>query len=225
MSLLRHTASIDGRTGEHLPDPGGVSKGHAVAARSDVYAPAPLPGLEGLGEEALLVIDTHLDLGPFRLVRGHRHAIILQELKAAFAHPCVTIENIVEGIGPPETKAPPRAPRRSRPVDRPFRERVARGVHPPIRGVDARDLSAAPQGRGPQCTAMPARGACDVRPGARAITRGKENVDETLPRHPGTRNCVGSADGRGSSRIGSPDAESDWRFRARRTRRRTRDPE
>ena len=107
MSLLRHSAWIHGRTGEQLWDPGGMPNGHAVYAISYVYAPAPLPGLEGLPDGALLVIDTHLDLGPFRLERGmsareHGYAYTHHELKAAFEHPCVTRERIVEGIEPPE---------------------------------------------------------------------------------------------------------------------------
>ena len=70
MSLLRHTAWIHGSTGERLPDPGEVPNGHAVYAESYVYAPAPLPGPEALPDGARLVIDTDLDLGPFRLERA-----------------------------------------------------------------------------------------------------------------------------------------------------------
>ena len=107
MSLLRHTAWIHGSTGEKLPDPGEVPHGHAVYAKSYVYAPASLPELEGLPDGARLVIDTDLDLGPFRLERGlsareHGYAYTLHELKAAFEHPSVTRERIVEGIAAPE---------------------------------------------------------------------------------------------------------------------------
>ena len=107
MSLLRHTTWIHGSTGEWLPDPGEAPNGHAVHARSYVYAPAWLPGLEGLPDGARLVIDSALDLGPFRLERGlrareHGYAYTLHELKAAFEHPSVTRKRIVEGIDPPE---------------------------------------------------------------------------------------------------------------------------
>ena len=107
MSLLRQTAWIHGSTGGKLRDPGEMPNGHAVYAGSYVYAPAPLPGLEGLPDGALLVIDTDLDLGPFRLERGmsareHGYAYTHHELKAAFEHPRVTRERIVEGIDPPE---------------------------------------------------------------------------------------------------------------------------
>ena len=107
MSLLRHTAWSPGSTGERLPDPGEMPNEHAEFAKSYVYAPAWLPGLEGLPDGARLVIDSALDLGPFRLERGmsareHGYAYTLHELKAAFEHPSVTRERIVEGSGPPE---------------------------------------------------------------------------------------------------------------------------
>ena len=105
MSLLRHNTWIDGRTGEWVPEPDWVPNGHAVTARSCTYAPAPLSGLEGLPDGALLVIDSDLDLGPFRLersMREHRYTYTLHELKAAFAHPHVTRERVAQGIGPPE---------------------------------------------------------------------------------------------------------------------------
>ena len=107
MSLLRHTAWIDGRTGELLRDPGGTPNAPAVAALSYVYAPAPLSGLEESPDGAQLVIDSHLELGAFRLERGmsareHGYAYTQPELKAAFAHPRVTRERIVDGIDPPE---------------------------------------------------------------------------------------------------------------------------
>ena len=107
MSLLRHSTWIDGRTGEWVPEPDGAPDGHAVVARSYAYAPAPLPGLEGLPDGALLVIDSDLDLGPFRLERGMRardyaDPYTLHELKAAFAHPQVTRERVAQGIDPPE---------------------------------------------------------------------------------------------------------------------------
>lgn len=109
MSLLRYTTWLHGNTGERQPDTGEMPNGHAVHARSYVRAPAWLPGLKGLPDEARLVIDSALDLGPFRLERGLRargqgyaYAYTLRELKAAFEHPCVTRERIVVGIVPPE---------------------------------------------------------------------------------------------------------------------------
>ena len=70
MSLLRHDAWIDGRTGEHVTDPDESPNAHAVSAESWVYAPDPSPGHDGLPAGVLLVIDTRLDLAPFRLERG-----------------------------------------------------------------------------------------------------------------------------------------------------------
>ena len=76
--------------------------------RERVYAPDPSPGHDdGLPAGVLLVIDTRLDLEPYRLERGgsareHGYAYTHHELKAAFEHPRVTRERVAEGIEPPE---------------------------------------------------------------------------------------------------------------------------
>ena len=109
MSLLRPGAWIDGRTGEqHVAYSDESPNAHAVSAESDVYAPDPSPGHDdGLPAGVLLVIDTRLDLEPYRLERGgsareHGYADTHHELKAAFEHPRVTRERVAEGIEPPE---------------------------------------------------------------------------------------------------------------------------
>lgn len=109
MSLLRHDAWIDGRTGEqHVAYSDESPNAHAVSAESWVYAPDPSPGHDdGLPVGVLLVIDTRLDLEPYRLERGgsareHGYADTHHELKAAFEHPRVTRERVAEGIEPPE---------------------------------------------------------------------------------------------------------------------------
>ena len=71
MSLLNHySAWIDGRTGEPVEHPDESPNAHTVSAESCVYAPDPSPGDDGLPAGVLLVIDTRLDLAPFRLERG-----------------------------------------------------------------------------------------------------------------------------------------------------------
>ena len=76
--------------------------------RERVCAPDPSPGHDdGLPAGVLLVIDTRLDLEPYRIERGgsareHGYAYTHHELKAAFEHPRVTRERVAEGIEPPE---------------------------------------------------------------------------------------------------------------------------
>ena len=109
MALLRTTTWIDPRTGEVLSHLGERPNEHAVRAASDVGAPGGLPGLEGLPAGRILTIDTRVDLRRLRLDRDPRRhgdargdAYTCPELKAAFAHPDVTRERIVEDIDPPE---------------------------------------------------------------------------------------------------------------------------
>ena len=109
MALLRMKTWIDGHTGDVLSPPGHRPNEHAVPAASDVCAPGRLPGLDALPGGVTLMLETRVDLRPFRLDRGvrphlaeRRYAYTCQELQAAFAHPDVTRERIAEGTDPPE---------------------------------------------------------------------------------------------------------------------------
>ena len=109
MALLRTRTWIDGHTGAVVSGLDEKPHEQAVRAESDVYTPGALPGLEGLPAGVTLLVETHVDLRALRLDRGSGHhddgcgyAYTYHELKAAFAHPDVTREQIATGTEPPE---------------------------------------------------------------------------------------------------------------------------
>ena len=119
MSLLRFHTMIDERTGERVRDRTDPNE-RAVECESWVFSPGPPCEHDDLTTSAPLTIITDIDLGPFRLWRERSidedepddvftardefedFSYTLDELKAAVAHPDVTRERVVEGIGPPE---------------------------------------------------------------------------------------------------------------------------
>ena len=112
MSMLNQGTWIDRRTGARVPNPRRTATPHAdaVLANSYVYATTRLRGLEGLRAGQTLVIDTTCDLQPFRLARGwdpNKEGIdylyAYPEVRAAFDHPWVTREQVVEGVEAPDS--------------------------------------------------------------------------------------------------------------------------
>ena len=104
MGLIHYEMSIDGHTGEIIPDPHEPLNEHAVSADSYVFGPVSEPTRDGLRADTQITINAAIDLRLFGFERrgGATTTYLYREVEAAIAHPSVTLERLIEGIEPPE---------------------------------------------------------------------------------------------------------------------------